>query len=101
MGTVLLRRNESKRRRFIIDGQQRLTALCVLHAALKGSVPGNCEMTYSPGSATRIRSAAVLYEEGSREIHPATFSRIAFTVTCVDDVDLTFTFSTPRTTASG
>lgn len=92
MGTVLLHRNEGKRRRFIIDGQQRLTALCVLHAAVKGSVPRNCEMTYSPQSATRIRSAAALYEEESREIHPATFSRIAFTIICVDDVDLAFTF---------
>ena len=35
MGTVLIHKNASKKKRFIIDGQQRLTALCILHQKLK------------------------------------------------------------------
>lgn len=31
MGSILTHTNITKKKRFIIDGQQRLTALCVLH----------------------------------------------------------------------
>ncbi|NML42500.1 DUF262 domain-containing protein [Ramlibacter sp. G-1-2-2] len=92
MGTVLLHRNDAKQLRFIIDGQQRLTALCLLHSAVRGNLPGNCAMTYSPASARRIRSAAEVYRQEAPGICDEIFNRIVFTVVMVDDVDLAFTF---------
>ena len=59
MGTVLVHRHAEKGKRFIIDGQQRLTALCVLHQQLRASLPDNCALTYSPKSARRIRRLMV------------------------------------------
>ena len=57
MGTVLVHHHAEKGKRFIIDGQQRLTALCVLHQQLRGQLPAHCALAYSPESARRIRAA--------------------------------------------
>jgi hypothetical protein len=92
MGTVLLHRHTAKEKRFIIDGQQRLTALCVLHQQLKGNLPIQCALTYSPKSARRIRAAAKVYREKSGGPDIGIFGQIVFTVICVDRVDLAFTF---------
>lgn len=92
MGTILLHRNKDKQKNFIIDGQQRLTALCVLHHQLKGSLPGKCALTYSPKSARRIRAAAGIFREPLSRPCVEIFGQIVFTVICVERVDLAFTF---------
>lgn len=47
MGTVLLHRSQERKRLFIIDGQQRLTALSVLYYVLKkGDFPSNHKLSY-------------------------------------------------------
>jgi hypothetical protein len=92
MGTVLVHRHTAKEKRFIIDGQQRLTALCVLHHCLKASLPANCAMTYSPQSARRIRSAIELFQDPHHRPTGDIFEQIVFTVICVERVDWAFTF---------
>lgn len=92
MGAILLHRNDAKQKRFVIDGQQRLTALCVLHRRLKGRLPDNCALTYSPKSARRIRAAASIYGDLSEHPGESIFDQIVFTVICVERVDLAFTF---------
>ena len=92
MGTVLVHRNAEKGKRFIIDGQQRLTALCVLHQQLTDKLPAHCALTYSPKSARRIRGAAGLFRDHPRRPDAEIFGQIVFTVICVERVDLAFTF---------
>jgi uncharacterized protein with ParB-like and HNH nuclease domain len=45
MGTILLHLHAVKGKRYVIDGQQRLTALCILHLRLLGLLPANCALT--------------------------------------------------------
>lgn len=92
MGTVLVHRHAGKNKRFIIDGQQRLTALCVLHRQLTGHLPPQCALTYSPKSARRIRGAAGIFRDHPRSPNKDIFGQIVFTVICVERVDLAFTF---------
>lgn len=92
MGTILIHRNKDKQKHFIIDGQQRLTALCVLHQQLKKSLPGKCALTYSPKSARRIRAAASVFQGPDNLPSDVVFGQIVFTVISVDRVDLAFTF---------
>jgi Protein of unknown function DUF262 len=92
MGTVLVHHHAEKGKRFIIDGQQRLTALCVLHQQLRGQLPAHCALTYSPKSARRIRAAAGLFREHPRRPDAEIFGQIVFTAICVERVDLAFTF---------
>lgn len=90
MGTILIHR--SKQKHFIIDGQQRLTALCVLHQHLKERLPLQCSLTYTPKSARRIRSSAGIFRDHERCPEADIFQQIVFTVIYVDRVDLAFTF---------
>lgn len=92
MGAVLLHRHEGKQKRFVIDGQQRLTALCVLHYQVKGALPAGCALTYSPKSAARIRAAAGIFRDRTGGPVATIFERIVFTVIQVERVDLAFTF---------
>lgn len=92
MGTILIHRNKLKQKHFIIDGQQRLTALCVLHQQLNGSLPGKCALTYSLKSARCIRDAARIFQDNALRPSLIIFQQIVFTVICVDRVDLAFTF---------
>ena len=92
MGTILIHFNSKKEKRFIIDGQQRLTALCVLHQQLKRSLPANCGLTYSPQSARRIRSVASLFRGHPNQPNADIFDHLVFTVISVNRVDLAFTF---------
>lgn len=92
MGTILLHRNKDKQKHFIIDGQQRLTALCILHQQLNAGLPDKCALTYSPKSARRIRSAAGIFRDHARRPGADIFKQIIFTVICVERVDLAFTF---------
>jgi len=62
MGSVLVHRSSVKGKRFIIDGQQRLTALSILYRQLIGSLPEGFTMTYSSRSARSIRSAAETFQ---------------------------------------
>ncbi|MDB4354155.1 DUF262 domain-containing protein, partial [Akkermansiaceae bacterium] len=91
MGTLLIHRSEGKSKRFIIDGQQRLTALGILHRQLEGSLPNHFAMTYSPRSARYIRAASETYQ-ASRLPHASIFAQIRFTIIEVERVDLAFTF---------
>lgn len=92
MGTILIHRNSTKMKNFIIDGQQRITALCLLHNHLTGKLPGNCSLTYSPKSSSYIRSAASVLHEHTNVPNTEIFDQIVFTVISVDRVDLAFTF---------
>lgn len=92
MGTVLVHRHAGKEKRFIIDGQQRLTALCVLHQKLMGNLPISCALTYSPKSARRIRGAAQIFRDHQPCPSNSIFEQIVFTVISVERVDLAFTF---------
>jgi hypothetical protein len=92
MGTILLHRNKNKQKHFIIDGQQRLTALCVLHQQLKMRLPEKCALTYSPKSARRIRATAGVFRDHDHRPNAEIFRLIVFTVICVERVDLAFTF---------
>lgn len=92
MGTILVHRHAKKSRSFIIDGQQRLTALCILHHLLMQDLPSKCELAYSPKSARRILAANTLLQEHSRHPNTNIFEQIVFTVICVERVDLAFTF---------
>lgn len=92
MGTVLLHRHVGKEKRFIIDGQQRLTALCVLYQFLLNELPSNCTLAYSPQSARRIRAAAKIFDAHGKGLDGSLFAHVVFTVIRVDRVDLAFTF---------
>lgn len=98
MGIVLLHQNDDKRKLFIIDGQQRLTSLCVLYYCLIGKLPGNgiAAMQYhSPHSAKNIQSArnqflsAMGYFEKNAE---QLFENIEITFIITKSEDLAFTF---------
>lgn len=92
MGSILLHRSNAKGMRFVIDGQQRLTALCVLHKIVTGTLPASFALTYSPKSARRIRAAAQVFNESPSRLARGIFQSIAFTVIEVSRVDLAFTF---------
>lgn len=92
MGSILIHRNVEKGHCFIIDGQQRLTALCLLHMQLLGDLPENCALSYSPQSSRRIRAAIQAMREHANGPHADIFRAIVFTVISVDQVDLAFTF---------
>lgn len=92
MGAILLHRSEDKQRRFVIDGQQRLTALCVLHHWLKQRVPETCALGYSPQSERRIQTAARTCAAWPGRLDPAIFDQIVLTEISVSELDLAFTF---------
>jgi hypothetical protein len=92
MGTVLIHRHAGKEKHFLIDGQQRITALSVLHQQIKGYLPDNCALSYSAKSARRIRATAKALREHTCRPNADIFEQIVFTVISVDRVDLAFTF---------
>lgn len=92
MGAILLHQSADKQRRFVIDGQQRLTALCVLHYQIRECVPEGCALNYSPQSARRIQVAAQVCAGWPGLLEPAIFDQIVFTVISVAELDLAFTF---------
>lgn len=94
MGAILLHRNHEKGALFVIDGQQRLTTLCLLHRVIRLSLPLNCALSYrNPESWRNIKINAERLNLPPSELPPSDiFSRIAFTVITVDSEDLAFTF---------
>ncbi len=91
MGSILIHEHEDRKKQYIIDGQQRLTALSVLYHRLCQRLPANFELIYSPKSATHIRQAATVYASVAMP-NAEIFNRIIFTVIRVKSVDLAFTF---------
>ena len=94
MGALLLHRNQSKERLFVIDGQQRLTSLCVLHHALNHELPVNVDFNFrSKLSAQNIQQAKSVYNELQDKLPaPDIFQKLCFTVITVESEDLAFTF---------
>lgn len=94
MGVVLLHENQAEQRLFIIDGQQRLTALSILLHALTGKLPPNHALHYrSPESARNIKLAQACCGDVAPTVFtPDLFDRISFTVITVASADLAFTF---------
>jgi hypothetical protein len=77
----------------VIDGQQRLTALCVLHRHIKHSLPPNSDMEYrSVESARNIKRAWQCFQSFGHGWREDLFERICFTVIEVPSEDLAFTF---------
>lgn len=97
MGSILLHRRKDKKNAFeVIDGQQRITALSLLHRQLEDKLPeATREMTYaSARSVQHIREACQIIEEefqGSDKKWDGVFNQICFTVLIVNDQDLAFT----------
>lgn len=98
MGTVLLHKNADQdqsapdRGLFIIDGQQRLTALCLLHHQINSRLPPNCGLLYSEQSRDHIRTAADCVRDFPQLPDNRIFEKIRFTVIRVARPDLAFTF---------
>ncbi len=92
MGTILLHENREEAKLYVIDGQQRLSALCVLHHRLTQGLPPNCELSYSPESARNLRLAARRLALARGVLRTDIFERIHFTLVTVPTVDLAFTF---------
>lgn len=92
MGTLLLHQDKDKR--YIIDGQQRITSLCLLHLCLTGELPRGHALHYSASSARRIRHAYKALSEIKTAALPSTkiFEQVIFTVISVREADLAFTF---------
>ncbi|MFJ7023954.1 DUF262 domain-containing protein [Pseudomonas aeruginosa] len=94
MGALLIHQDAFQNRQFVIDGQQRLTTLCVLYHALHGKLPGGADFAYrSPESVNNIQHAQqIIAAEGLPEACKTLFGRIVFTVITVPNEDLAFTF---------
>ena len=92
MGTILIHRDRESDTRFIIDGQQRLTALSVLHNQICEGLPSNFAFTYSPKSAQVIRQADQIFKRSATNPNSDIFEQVLFTVIEVERVDLAFTF---------
>lgn len=97
MGTLLLHECAEKRKRFIIDGQQRMTALCLLYQHINGHFPPGQDLRYSAASAGAI--SAVLHflqlhfpKDTEPKLESPIFENIHFTVITVSDVDMAFSF---------
>lgn len=95
MGTLLLheRETDARPRYFIIDGQQRLTALGILHHSLKETLPAKLELRYrTVESVKNIRTARACFDKDKGNLTAAIFDRLRFTVIRVAREDLAFTF---------
>lgn len=91
MGAVLLHHDARQSRRFIIDGQQRVTALSLLYYRITGRLPAGQELSYSGQSARRIRQAMqALTQQESLALE--VIESLRLTVIEVESADLAFTF---------
>lgn len=96
MGSILLHQHKSNL--YIIDGQQRLTSLCILYYVLNGHLlpNGRMAMEYnSPISVRNIRNAKRLFEgikENWLDQADFLFHNLQFTFITTLSEDLAFTF---------
>ncbi|WP_298723051.1 DUF262 domain-containing protein [uncultured Oceanisphaera sp.] len=93
LGTLLLHRQCAKKALFVIDGQQRLSTLAVLHHALHQTMPDRLDFHYrSPRSVVNLQGAKQLMTSQRLALLQDVFQRLRFTVIIVDREDLAFTF---------
>jgi hypothetical protein len=91
IGTILLHDDRAKSRHCIIDGQQRLTTLCVLYFIMHGKLPPHCDLSFrNPISKANIKVAQTRLIAAS--LPSEILKRICFTLITVADEDLAFTF---------
>ena len=91
LGAVLLHRDSSKSNRFIIDGQQRITALSLLYHWATGKLPSGQALSYSGQSARHIREGMEALKQ-QEPIPQKVIEDLRLTVIEVDSSDLAFTF---------
>lgn len=91
MGVVLLHRDAHQSRRFIIDGQQRVTALSLLYHRATGRLPAGQVLSYSGQSARHISEGLQALKQVP-PIAPQVIDKLRLTVIEVDSTDLAFTF---------
>jgi hypothetical protein len=93
-GSLLL--HDAKEKRFVIDGQQRLTTLSVLYSVINGGhLPDWNEFKYhSNASVKNIRLAKQVIQERLKKdsIDSRLFEHFEFTTITVNEPDLAFTF---------
>ena len=93
MGTILLHAEDGEQLRFFFDGQQRITALSILHRVVTSHLPKGQQLSYSAKSARNILDAEkTLLEASNDQLADSIFDRLMFTVIVVSDADLAFTF---------
>lgn len=98
MGNILLHKNDKSKKLYIIDGQQRITTLCILYFILNGKLIDNNKMSmeyHSPLSAQNIKKAQELFISSKKiwnKHKEYLFSNIHFTFIITLSEDLAFTF---------
>lgn len=91
MGTLLLHADHHRGHRYVIDGQQRISTLCLLYHAIHGALPvGQALRFRAPESATNLRRARTAMH--ARTIPAELLQQLRFTVITVHSEDLAFTF---------
>lgn len=91
IGTVLLHHDACQSRRFIIDGQQRITALSLLYHRATGRLPTGQALSFSGQSARQIRRGMQALQQQAA-IAREVIEQLRLTVIEVDNSDLAFTF---------
>jgi len=91
LGAVLLHRDAQHRRRFIIDGQQRLTALSLLYHRATDELPVGQALSYS-GQSARYIAEGIRALRQQPAIAREVLDGLRLTVIEVDSSDLAFTF---------
>ncbi|WP_346798050.1 DUF262 domain-containing protein [Halomonas sp. Bachu 37] len=95
MGTLLLHRNRERESLFVIDGQQRLTSLCILYHVLRRRPPPR-RMAFEYSSLVSVRNikhaCTILQEKAAGRLRAELLNRLNFTVIEVGNEDLAFTF---------
>ncbi len=91
IGAVLLHRDARQSKRFIIDGQQRITALSLLYHRATGKLPTGQALSYSGQSARHIREGMLALQQ-QEAIAQEIIEKLRLTVIEVDSSDLAFTF---------
>lgn len=98
MGSILLHKNNEKEKLFIIDGQQRMTTLCILYYLLhRRLIEGKIAMEFqSPESIKNIKNIQRFFQHEEnkawKEKVSLLFPNIQFTFITTPSEDLAFTF---------
>lgn len=91
LGTLLLHHAPGGTHRYIVDGQQRLTTLCLLHRRIHGVLPAGQALRFrAVESAENLRKAARCLVD--LPVAPDLLAKVTFTVITVRSEDLAFTF---------